>query len=92
MHFVIVLQQTFMRETFKYILIVIGGAILAIWGFVTAIVLVGSIHRWSNPGQKSISNLDLKEYMEFSFWVIGFVAILFLLHRFFSYRQKKTSS
>lgn len=41
-----------------------------------------TFHRSANPGQKSISNSDLREYVGFSFWAIGFVAIAVLFFIF----------
>ena len=81
-----------MIKTFKYILIVTAGVLLAFWGFVTSIVVIGLIDRWSNPGLKSISSLDLGLYMEFSLFLIGIIAIIsivLLLNRFVFYKRKR---
>ena len=78
-------------KTFNYILVLIGSGILAIWSFVTGLVFVGLIDRWANPGQKSMSDLDVREYVEFSFWIFGFIAIVVLLLVLISYGQKKIS-
>jgi hypothetical protein len=69
----------------------IGGGILAIWSFVTVLVLVGLIDHWANPQQKNLSDLDLREYVEFSIWIFCFIDIVVLSLVFVSYRQKKIS-
>jgi hypothetical protein len=49
------------------------------WGFLTIIVIIYLIHRYSNPGWKSISNRDLKDYGKISlifFTIFGILTFL----------------
>ncbi len=49
------------------------------WGFLTIIVIIYLIHRYLNPGWKSISNRDLKDYGKISlifFTIFGILTFL----------------
>ena len=49
------------------------------WGFLTIIVIIFLIHRNLNPGWKSISNRDLKDYGKISlifFTIFGILTFL----------------
>jgi len=49
------------------------------WGFLTMIVIIFLIHRYLNPGWKSISNRDLKDYGKISlifFTIFGILTFL----------------
>ncbi len=50
-----------------------------IWGFITVIVIIFLIHRFLNPGWKSISNLDLKNYGKISLLFMPIIGILHYL-------------
>jgi hypothetical protein len=64
-----------MLKVFQYILKIIGLTALIIWGLLTFIVLILLIDRWTHPHTKSISNVDLLIYVNFSLWLLGiFVA------------------
>ena len=45
--------------------------IVGIWSVLTIIVIIFLIHRWLNPGWKSISNHDLKDY--------GIISLIFFI-------------
>ncbi|WP_179321130.1 hypothetical protein [Winogradskyella helgolandensis] len=49
------------------------------WGFLTIIVIIYLIHRYSNPGWKSISNRDLKDYGKISLIFFSIFGILTFL-------------
>jgi len=49
---------------------------VGIWGILTIIVIIFLIHRFLNPGWKSISNLDLKNYGEISLYFLPIIGIL----------------
>jgi hypothetical protein len=51
------------------------------------VTIVGLIHRWTNPGYKSISNLDLKQL--FFVIAINLIIIVFLI---FTKRMLKRAS
>jgi len=49
------------------------------WGLLTMIVIIFLIHRYLNPGWKSISNRDLKDYGKISlifFTIFGILTFL----------------
>jgi hypothetical protein len=68
-----------MTKAAKYLLLIIGWTVFAIWSLLTLVVIIALIHRWTNPGWKSISNVDLLWYGELSIWLLGGFAILRLL-------------
>ena len=65
---------------------IIKYIIIGIWGLLTIIVILFLIHRLLNPGWKSISNLDLKNYGKISLIFIPVIGILQYL-RFSIYRK-----
>jgi hypothetical protein len=63
---------------------------VGIWGFITIIVIIFLIHRLLNPGWKSISNLDLKNYGKISLFFLPVIGILQYLR--FSIHKKITNN
>ena len=68
---------------------VIKYIFVGIWGFLTTIVIIFLIHRFLNPGWKSISNIDLKKYGEISLIFIPIIALIQYL-RFLIQRKLNT--
>jgi len=60
-----------MLKVFQYILKIIGLTAFIIWGLLTFVVLIFLIDRWTHPHTKSISNVDLLIYVNFSLWLLG---------------------
>jgi hypothetical protein len=59
-----------MTKYFTRIIKVVGWTALTIWGLLSLIVIAFLIHRWTNPGWKSISNRDLIGCGNFSGWLL----------------------
>jgi len=57
-----------------------------IWSLLTIIVIFAFIHRWTNPGLKSISNHDLKDYGLITGFFLLIIGFLFFA-RFFIKKQ-----
>jgi hypothetical protein len=52
---------------------------IGLWSILTIIVIFFLIHRLTNPGWKSISNHDLKDYGQITIIVLLIVGFMFLL-------------
>jgi|GEM_PF-3322630 len=59
----------------------IGKIVLWIWLFLTAIVIMFLIHRFRNPGWKSISDTDLIDYAKFSCLLLGVYVVTKLMSK-----------
>jgi uncharacterized protein YggT (Ycf19 family) len=79
-----------MTNIFIQLFKVIGWTALTIWGLLTLIVIVFLIHRWTNPGWKSISNRDLLGYFYLSGWLLG-IFVLSVIIKSLIQRNKKYS-
>jgi hypothetical protein len=80
-----------MTQLLKRIARAIGWSALIIWCFLTLLVLVFLIDRWVNPGVKGISKIDLLNYANFSFWLLGFFLASRLVIGFIVSEEKKHS-
>jgi hypothetical protein len=58
---------------------IVKNIFAGIWGFLTIIVIIFLIHRFLNPGWKSISNIDLKNYAKISLLFLPIIGILHYL-------------
>ena len=58
-------------------------------GLLILITLFGLIHRWTNPGYKSISNLDLQQISIVMFFNLILIAIMIGFKRFLKNRQQQ---
>jgi uncharacterized BrkB/YihY/UPF0761 family membrane protein len=69
----------------KKLVNVIAYLMMGLWSILTIIVIFFLIHRWTNPGWKSISNTDLKDYgviTLISFLIVGFLFFVrFILNK-----------
>ena len=59
------------------------------WGFLTIIVIIYLIHRYLNPGWKSISNRDLKDYGKISLIFFSIFGILTFLKYYITKKLNK---
>ena len=60
--------------------------IIGLWGLLTIIVIIFLIHRWTNPGWKSISNHDLMDYGQITIIVLPIVGFLSFVRYFINKR------
>ncbi|MDD2799585.1 MAG: hypothetical protein PHV20_13420 [Bacteroidales bacterium] len=58
-------------------------------GLLILITLFGLIHRWTNLGYKSISNLDLQQISIVMFFNLILIAIMIGFKRFLKNRQQQ---
>lgn len=59
------------------------------FGLLIVITLLGLIHRWTNPGYKSISNLDLQQISIVMFLNLILIVIMIGFKRFFKNRKRQ---
>ena len=71
---------------FKKLISIIAYTILGLWSILTIIVIYFLIHRWTNPGWKSISNHDLKDYGQITIIILPIVGFLFIVRYFIKKR------
>jgi hypothetical protein len=64
-----------LRKNLKIIL----ALILALWGFLTLIVVIALVSKSANPGTKGISNRDLVDYGKISAPVLAVTGLLFVI-------------
>jgi hypothetical protein len=81
-----------MRKVIQYIIKIIGWAAIIIWGLLTFVVLIFLIDRWTHPHTKSISNVDLLTYGNFSLWLLGIFITSKIIIWIFDIWRKKYSS
>jgi hypothetical protein len=63
----------------KKMINILSYVIIGLWGLLTIIVIVFLINRWTNPGWKSISNNDLKDYGQITVVVLVTIGFLFFI-------------
>jgi hypothetical protein len=57
--------------------------IIALWCIITLFVILALVDKSFNPGFKSISQLDLRNYLKFSLIILLVLSILLLLKKCF---------
>jgi hypothetical protein len=77
-----------MTKIFIRILKAIGWTAFTIWGLLTLIVIAFLIHRWTNPGWKSISNRDLLDYVYLSVWLLGIFVLTVIINLLIQKKKK----
>jgi hypothetical protein len=65
--------------TLKWLINILTYTMIGLWSLLTAIVVVFLIDRWTNPGWKSISNHDLKDYGLITIVVLLIVGFMFFM-------------
>jgi hypothetical protein len=65
---------------------IIAYILLALWTLLTIIVIFSLIHRWVNPGWKSISNPDLMDYGGITIIFLIIIGFLFFIRFFINKR------
>ena len=70
-----------MKTSILKILRSIATFTFALWIFLTVIVLIATVHRWMNPGFKSISNLDYYHYSLCTLGAFVLIASIFLIKK-----------
>lgn len=66
----------------KKVINILTYIMIGLWSILTIIVVSFLIHRLTNPGLKSISNNDLKDYGQITIVVLFIVGFMFLLRIF----------
>ncbi len=79
-------------NTLKKLINILRYIFTGFWGFLTIIVIVFLIHRYLNPGWKSISNRDLKDYGKISLIFFSTFGILTLLKYYIRNKLNKQNN
>jgi len=80
-----------LTKVFSNITKLIGWTAIILWGLLSIIVLFFLIDRGIHPHIKGISNLDLKNYLKISIWLIGIFGVTRVSMYVLNSGQKKHS-
>jgi hypothetical protein len=66
---------------FKIIFKILAGLIFGLWTILTLIVLFFLLDRWTNPGRKGISDVDLMLYAKISLTMLAAAGLLLFISK-----------